>query len=343
MLLLTSTSDLLRITTSAAVATHVQASWVDNASGTITPGRTNTIISTATTTTVVASPAASTQRNVKHLSVLAVGGAQTVTVIHTDGTTAVDVFSAPLAVGEMLLFTDGNGFEVLDANGARKTVPSNVSGTNTGDVTIGAPAAVTANGLSISGQVLSATPADATHPGDVTTSAQSVAGLKTFVNDAALGTGAVSGASSTLKTTYARYNTATAQALTSGSFNIINFDTAVVDTDSAVTTGASWHFTVPAGKAGLYELIANVNLVLPGSAVTEVVFSFFINGAETFRCVDVFTDTAATRVTGHSAITVNLAAGATVDFRVNQQSGTNKSLNPAVSNNFISITRVPGS
>ena len=54
------------------------------------------------------------------------------------------------------------------------------SGTNTGDVTVAAPGAATANGLSITGQVLSSTPADATHPGHVTTGAQTLAGVKTF-------------------------------------------------------------------------------------------------------------------------------------------------------------------
>lgn len=121
MLLLTSTTDKLQLVTTAAVATHVQASYVDNAAGTITPGRTNTIVSTAVTTDVVAAPAAATQRNVKHLSVKAVGGAQTVTVQHTDGTTAVQVSPAvPLATGETLIWTDGLGWQVLDATGATK-------------------------------------------------------------------------------------------------------------------------------------------------------------------------------------------------------------------------------
>lgn len=57
MLLLTSTSDILRVTTGTATTTiEIHASYIDNASGTITPGRTNTRITTATTTTVVASP-----------------------------------------------------------------------------------------------------------------------------------------------------------------------------------------------------------------------------------------------------------------------------------------------
>lgn len=56
-----------------------------------------------------------------------------------------------------------------------------ISGTNTGDVTIGAfGSSPTANGLSISSQVITLQPADATHPGALTTAAQTMAGTKTF-------------------------------------------------------------------------------------------------------------------------------------------------------------------
>ncbi len=47
---------------------------------------------------------------------------------------------------------------------------------------IAAPAAASANGLSVSGTALSATPADGTHPGIVTTAAQTFAGVKTFAS-----------------------------------------------------------------------------------------------------------------------------------------------------------------
>ena len=124
MLLVTGTADLLQLITTAAVATHVQASYVDNNAGTITPGRTNTIVSTATTTTVVGSPGSGIQRNVKHLSVRAVGGAQGVTVQHTDGTNVVILVTMTLQQNETLVFSDGTGFQVLDANGAVKVAQS---------------------------------------------------------------------------------------------------------------------------------------------------------------------------------------------------------------------------
>lgn len=124
MLLLTSTSDLIRVTTTAAINTDVHASWVDNAAGTITPGRTNTpTISTATTTTVVAAPAVSTQRNVKILTIRNrhASTSQTVTVIHTDGSNALELIQVTLAAGETLTFCDNVGFIVYLASGTIKS------------------------------------------------------------------------------------------------------------------------------------------------------------------------------------------------------------------------------
>lgn len=123
MLLLTSTSDKIQVVTGSAVTMEVHASWVDNASGTITPGRTNTEITTATTTDVVASPGASTQRNVQTLVVRNnhASSSNDVTIRHTDGTTAVDIFKATLAFGEAIQFIDGVGFQVLANSGAVKT------------------------------------------------------------------------------------------------------------------------------------------------------------------------------------------------------------------------------
>jgi hypothetical protein len=119
VLLLTSTSDKLQVVTSAAVTVDVHASWLDNAAGTITPGRTNTAISTAATTDVVPSPGASTQRNVQTLLVRNKSTALSVdmTVRHTDGTTIVELIKCTLFVGYVLEYIDGVGFQVLDSFG----------------------------------------------------------------------------------------------------------------------------------------------------------------------------------------------------------------------------------
>ena len=121
MLLLTSISDVIRLTTSSAVNTiEVHASYVDVNGTTITPGRTNTRITTATTTTVVGSPGASTQRNVKALYVTnnSAGTSCTVGVEHTDGTTAVELMQFVLLPGENLGYREDGSWVHQDAQGA---------------------------------------------------------------------------------------------------------------------------------------------------------------------------------------------------------------------------------
>ena len=114
MLLLTSTSDKVQVVTSEATACGVHASWVDLSGSTVTPDRSNTSISSATTTDVVTSPAASTQRNVKFLSVFndATSGSQTITIRHTDGTTAVDLWQGTVSAQTGVIFDEASGWRV---------------------------------------------------------------------------------------------------------------------------------------------------------------------------------------------------------------------------------------
>ena len=120
MILLTSTGDLLQVITGSAVANIVcHASWVDNASGTITPGRTNTSISTATTTTVVAAPGASTQRNLKFLSITNTHASSSclITIQHTDGTTVVPLWKGTLSAGMYVQVDELGGIRLFSAGG----------------------------------------------------------------------------------------------------------------------------------------------------------------------------------------------------------------------------------
>lgn len=90
MLLLTSTSNVIQLVTlSAANPIDVHASYVDLNGDVVTPLRTNTKITTATTTTIVGSPAAGTQRNVKGLYITngSTGTNCDLVVYHFDGTT----------------------------------------------------------------------------------------------------------------------------------------------------------------------------------------------------------------------------------------------------------------
>lgn len=120
MLLLTSTSDIVRVVTGSAANVNVHASYVDNASGTITPGRTNTAaITTATTTTIVAAPGSSTQRNVKsiHITNNHASASTQVTVQHYDGTNSEDLMGVTLLAGENLIFDETGEWAHHDAQG----------------------------------------------------------------------------------------------------------------------------------------------------------------------------------------------------------------------------------
>lgn len=127
MLLLTSTSDIIRVVTGASVSTiTVHASYVDNSSGSITPLRTNTNISTAATTTIVSSPAAGVQRNVKLISITnnnATTACQ-VTVQHFDGTTSTDLMGVTIRPGENLICDDNGNWHHHDTQGAEFTAMS---------------------------------------------------------------------------------------------------------------------------------------------------------------------------------------------------------------------------
>lgn len=119
MLLLASTSDKLRLTTSAAINVDVHASYVDLNGSTVTPGRQNTAISTAATTDIVSSPGASTYRTVKTLTIRNRNASTVVkiTLIHTDGTNAMQLVDVTLPAGFTLCYDEQFGFKVLNTFG----------------------------------------------------------------------------------------------------------------------------------------------------------------------------------------------------------------------------------
>ena len=120
---LTNTTHSLELITSAAgsIAWHAVFNNLTATDSAALDGQGN--ITTATTTTLVAAPAASEQRDILNLAIRnAAAASNDVTVQKNVSGTLYPIFKATLAAGEMLEFSPNLGFSVLDAQGRVKTV-----------------------------------------------------------------------------------------------------------------------------------------------------------------------------------------------------------------------------
>jgi hypothetical protein len=122
------------------------------------------------------------------------------------------------------------------------------------------------------------------------------------------------------------------QSFTRLVFNIINWNLVDTDTHGAVTTGASWHFTVPTAQGGTYRITAKIEV--PTNA-SKMFWSVFKNGTEV-RGID-----ATNYISLNGSTTIDCVAGDTLDLRLDQESGGSEAAgtNPIV--NWIIIEKVP--
>jgi hypothetical protein len=125
LIILAGTSDVLRLVTSAAGTIHSYASLTEINTGvsTVDGNKQGAVISTATTTTIVAAPASGVRRSIKTLTVRNAHAttANIVTVQAFDGTTAFELYKVNLAAGETLIYQEQAGFFVHDAQGRVKS------------------------------------------------------------------------------------------------------------------------------------------------------------------------------------------------------------------------------
>lgn len=123
MITLSTTSQVLEMTTSAAVAIDAQVSFVDHTSSGGVLDEQTTLSTTATTTTILAAPAASTKRQVKMISIINtnVSTACTVTVRKDVSGVDHDFITVVLGPLERLEYLDGQGFRCFTTTGAVKT------------------------------------------------------------------------------------------------------------------------------------------------------------------------------------------------------------------------------
>lgn len=127
---LDATTKSLELVTSSAASTDWSVSWVDMTTTAFTPGDGQGNVAGATTTTIAAAPAASTQRGVKAITVVnkSTTTAQTVTIQKDVSATNYSLFTATLQAGESLAWNDGGEWGVFDSTGRRKIVDPAVTG-----------------------------------------------------------------------------------------------------------------------------------------------------------------------------------------------------------------------
>ena len=129
-LILDATTKSLELETSAAVSTDYVVSYADN-STTFVPGTSQGNISTATTTTILGAPAASTQRQVKFVTVSNRSTTAAQSVIFKLDVSATEYHLRPavtLGPGEALQIDANGELLVFSSNGQRKVLTTSSQG-----------------------------------------------------------------------------------------------------------------------------------------------------------------------------------------------------------------------
>lgn len=122
MITLTATNHILELTTGSATAVDIFVSYADHTVAGAVLGDQQTLVATATTTAILAAPAAATQRQIKYISINNTAASSNAVTVKKDvGGTEYDIFG-PVTLGpnERLEFLDGRGWQVFTNSGATK-------------------------------------------------------------------------------------------------------------------------------------------------------------------------------------------------------------------------------
>jgi hypothetical protein len=123
MIILDSTSQTVKVTTTLTKNINYYVAYSDHTTTALTPGQSAGAIATATTTTIVSAPGASTQRQVHYITIVNKDStAQSLTVYHDNGGTFTVLGPSLVTIqpGESLEFSK-EGFVVKTIDGAVKT------------------------------------------------------------------------------------------------------------------------------------------------------------------------------------------------------------------------------
>lgn len=170
MITLDATTASIEVILAGAITTTqlpIVCSYADKTSTTFTPGKTTTATNSTSTVTIVAAPAASTQREVHSINVYNADTASaTITIRENDNSTLRILAKVILAVADTLTYSHAEGWKVTDTNGntkigATQTLTGDVTGSGSGSIatTVAKIQSVTVSGTTGTGNVVfSATP-----------------------------------------------------------------------------------------------------------------------------------------------------------------------------------------
>jgi hypothetical protein len=124
MILLKATTETISLLTSSTADIDYSISWVDITTSAFSPSTSEGKINTATTTSVLAAPAAATQRQIKLITISNIHAttANTVTVQKLISATTYNLTPATtLLAGESLIYVDSTGWSYYSASGTVKS------------------------------------------------------------------------------------------------------------------------------------------------------------------------------------------------------------------------------
>jgi fibronectin-binding autotransporter adhesin len=287
---LTNTTTTLSGTTTLTASTLGTFTTANSLSLNPTSGTSYTLNTSATTLTAFGTP-----------TTLTLGGAATTFSIGPGGATATTI---DLAGG-----SGATGCTVTGATGAfactGAVTGSNLSNTNTGDVTLAAIGSTpNANGATLTGQVLNLQPADASFGGVVTTGTQTLAGAKTFSGATTISaTGTALTLSGAATTAIDISNTGVTTDI-----GLQNGETIDNDTDNQINLGL--------GTSGTLRLTSTTAATIANSAGTlniNPAGGTLATTATTLTASSLATFTTAASLSMGSTSTLTLASNATIN------------------------------
>lgn len=137
MIILSNTTDKIEISLGATVSSfpmYCVSSWRDRTSTTFEAGRTLATASNISDVDISGSPASSTQRLIDYISIYNADiNSNTVTIKYHDNGTNYTLFTALLYQGYSLLYSEGDGWKVIDNGGQEIKLVQRTTQYNTDD------------------------------------------------------------------------------------------------------------------------------------------------------------------------------------------------------------------